>query len=48
MNGERLYQLYTEANNEQHVGVDSWDDMTDEERSVWDRMAELLPDMPTE
>lgn len=47
MSGEDLYQLFVQANREQSCEIDSWDEMTDDERAAWNRTAELLPDMPS-
>lgn len=41
MNGKEMYSLYVAANEEQNIVVDAWDDLSDEDHTVWDRTAEL-------
>lgn len=47
MSGEDLYQRYLEANAAEGCDVDVWDDLSDMDQRVWERLAENLPDMPS-
>lgn len=40
MTGEELYALYQAAHADQNCIVDTWDEMTPEERMVWGAMAD--------
>lgn len=47
MSAEELYQLYVEANAAEGCDVDAWEDLSDLDHRVWDRLSENLPDMPS-
>jgi hypothetical protein len=40
--GRELYALYIQANAEQGIGVDTWDEMDNSDKDVWRRLAILL------
>lgn len=41
MLGNVLYDLYAKAYEESNTGVDSWEDLEDKDKFVWNRLAEL-------
>lgn len=41
MNGEQLYALYVQANDEQSIGVDGWNEIAVDDWHVWNRIAQL-------
>lgn len=49
MTGKDLYQLYVRFNEELiNCSVDSWDELLDEDKNVWDAMAGEIPPMAEE
>lgn len=42
MSGEELYQLYIDANGEDAVTVDTWEELDSQEQTVWERIAQRL------
>lgn len=41
MNGEELYNKYVEYFAELELNAESWYDLTDEDKVVWDKLAEF-------
>lgn len=42
MTGEELYALWVAANEESGIGVDSWEDLTVDDKVVWEAFASLV------
>lgn len=42
MSGQQLYALYGRANLEVNCSVDDWEELTQEDQSMWERLAELV------
>lgn len=42
MSGETLYALYEEGHRQNNCTVDSWDELSDGDRDVWNWMAAQL------
>ena len=41
MDGQELYNQYHRYYNEFETDVDTWDELTDEDRIVWEKLAEF-------
>jgi len=42
MNGQELYELYCEANEDHDVNVgESWDDLDETDKAIWNQLAKL-------
>lgn len=41
MTGQELYALYIQAHDETDCGVDSWQELDQQDHDRWDRIAEL-------
>jgi hypothetical protein len=42
MDGETLYTLWAEANDENDVGVDAWDELDETDHACWNSLATTL------
>jgi hypothetical protein len=45
MNGQQLYALWVQANDEENVGVDDFDQLCESDQRCWHRLAELVDSM---
>lgn len=42
MTAEYLYELYTAANEEGDCSVDSWEELDEADRAMWQRLADKI------
>jgi hypothetical protein len=40
--GQKLYEMYAEAMADESVGIDPWDDLTNQDRAAWEQLAANL------
>lgn len=42
MSGEELYTLYEGVCIDEDVGIDSWEDLPDDQKKVWNELGKLV------